>query len=108
MKDLIKQGMDGIRLFCSDGNSQVKELISEVREASSTIQKRVFTMVELRQPQRRLIVGPLEQFDQETNKLKIKIGEKIMIISNHYKEKFKQVNTSELKQISLLNCENFR
>ena len=46
-------------------------------------------MVELRQPQRRLIVGPLEHKDKDTNKLKIEIGEQIMIISNHYKEKIK-------------------
>ena len=41
--------------------------------------------------------------------MKIEIGEKIMIVSNHYNEKFKsKQNSTNLKKISLLNCENFR
>ena len=61
--------MDGIRLFCDDGYQEVMELISEVREAGAEIGKRVFTTVELRQPHRKLIVGPIPE-----QKLKIQMG----------------------------------
>lgn len=34
LKDMIKNGLDGIRFFCDDGYDQVNEMIEDVRSAS--------------------------------------------------------------------------
>ena len=34
LKDMMKAGLDGIRLFCDDGYENVNEMIQEVRQSS--------------------------------------------------------------------------